>query len=185
MPVDVSELERGVVCLALYPFTPGFPLDSVLRDGEDQLLAQLERFDSIEEIETTLLRGQTPELVVQAKLRRVLLLQTGTDPRRLDITAARVNSVTPEKRARSGWYARLEHGGNPAQFLLRGASHHGTAGKEAYVDLTCISTIRKDMILRRTGQLTEDEMREVSERLLLTLELDISEHLRRLREESE
>jgi hypothetical protein len=41
-------------------------------------------------------------------------------------------------------------------------------------------TIQKRAILRRTGQLTDEEMRKVTERLVRTLELDISDYVRSL-----
>jgi hypothetical protein len=180
MSCPVSELVRGAVCLALYPYTTGFPMDRVIRDTEDELRAQLEAASSIEEVAATLKGGDVPEFAVSAKLRRVLLLQTGTSPGREDIAVARINSITDKKRTQTNWYLKLQNGIHIAHFMIGNEDRHGTAGLEAYVDCMSVSTIRKAAILERVGVLSEDEMREITERLMRTLELDLSAYLGRL-----
>jgi hypothetical protein len=119
------------------------------------------------------------EVVATIKLRRVLLLQNGMSPERQDIAVARINSITEKKKAKAVWYAKLQSGIHPAHRIIGDPPEHGTNGKEAYVDLLSVTTIRESAILRRAGCLSEDEMRDISERLLRTLELDLSSYLAR------
>lgn len=181
MSCPVADLTRGAVCLALYPYTSGFPLERLVRDAGDELKAQLETANSIEDIQAAVKPGDAPEIVVTAKLRRVLLLQTGTSAARQDIAVARINSISDKKRAQTNWYLKLQNGIHVSNLLIGGEERHGTAGVEAYVDGLSISTIRKATILKRVGQLDDEEMRHVSERLIRTLELDLSGYLPQLK----
>lgn len=178
MPVPLEDLERGAVCLALFPFTFGFPLDRVQRDAEDELLAAVERYDDIEQIEKTITAGDEPEVITKLKLRRVLLLQTGTEGRLQEVMVARVTSVKDSMRAKRGFYGRLVAGRHPTAFLLGHREEHGTRTKEAYVNLISVAPIAKNAILRRVGRLDDEEMRQVTDRLLTSLELDISHRIR-------
>ncbi len=177
MPAPLEDLERGAVCLALYPFTFGFPLEAIQRDAEDALVAALERFDDIEQIETTISAGSAPEIVTKLTLRRVLLLQTGTDSRQHDVLVARITSLTDQMRARRQFFDRLGAGRHPTSLLLGADPRHGTGEREAFVNLINVSPIAKNAILRRVGFLTEGEMREVADRLITSLELDISHRI--------
>ena len=161
------------MCLALYPFVPGLPLRQV-RERADAAGVEVERHDDLVSATAAILPGAPPaHFAVQFKLRRVLLLQT-VRGRRADVVVARINSITPARRAREGWYRRLAENRHPAHYLIGRLRRHGSAGKEAFVDLLNVATIRTDVIVRRTGYLTAAEMRDVSERLVRTLELDIS-----------
>jgi hypothetical protein len=51
------------VCIALYPYTAGFPVERVKRTTKEELEAQLERFSSIADIATTISPGDGPEVV--------------------------------------------------------------------------------------------------------------------------
>lgn len=175
MPAPLEDLERGAVCLALYPFTFGFPLETVQRDAEGELLAAVEHTE-IEKIEKTIVAGDVPEVITKIKLRRVLLLQTGTHSGMHDVMVARITSVSDTMRERRGFYGRLVDGRHPTALLL-GRDEHGTGGREAYVNLVNVSPISKTAILRRVGQLGDDEMRQVTDRLLTSLEMDISHRL--------
>ena len=89
--------------------------------------------------------------------------------------AARINSVDQEMpRNKPGVYRRLVSGTHPTFYLIGAQADHGTSGKEAYVNAMYVSPVAKKAILRRVGQLTPDEMRDVSERVVASLELDIS-----------
>jgi mRNA-degrading endonuclease toxin of MazEF toxin-antitoxin module len=178
MPTRLEDLERGAVCLALYPFTFGFPLDRVQRDAEDELLAAVERYEDIEHIEKTITAGDEPEVITKLKLRRVLLLQTGTEGRLQEVMVARVTSVKDSMRAKRGFYGRLVAGRHPTALLLGHREEHGTQTQEAYVNLINVAPIAKNAILRRVGRLDDEEMREVTDRLLTSLELDISHRIR-------
>jgi hypothetical protein len=173
LPCDVSDLERGAVCLALYPYTTSFPLEKVVRAAEGELLTQIERISAIEDLESTIAPGDAPsEIVARFKLRRVLVLHDGTRAGIQDVAVARVNSVTPEKQARERWWARVSNGTHPLHLLIGAEARHGTNGKPAYVDATSIGFIPKSTVLRRVGMLDASEMGDVSRRIITALELD-------------
>ena len=71
-------------------------------------------------------------------------------------------------------YRRLISGTHPTFYLIATEESHGTSGREAYVNAMYVAPVAKRAILRRVGQLTPDEMRDVSERVVTSLELDIS-----------
>jgi hypothetical protein len=175
LPCDPSELERGAVCLALYPFSTSFPLERIARDAADELLAQLERFETIEELESIIKAGDAPsELVARFKLRRVVVLHDGTQSGIADVAVARVVSVRDERQqTHPKWYSRLQNGAHPTQLLIGQEERHGTSGREAYVDGLYIALIPKATILRRVGKLDEDEMSELSKRLVTAFEIDV------------
>ncbi len=175
MPADRSELVCGAVCLALYPFTTGFPLTAALEKAESEFSATFETFENIEEFQATIAPGDVPEVVTQVKLRRVLLLQTATDDRMKDVVVARVSSIRDKHRDRKQFYRRLESGSHPTSMLIGNERRHGTSGSQCYINFTSISTISANAILRRVGYLNESEMRAVSRRLVRTLELDLSD----------
>jgi hypothetical protein len=57
----------------------------------------------------------------------------------------------------------------------------------SYTNLSTVQPVNKQAILRKLGQLTDDEMAEVSERLIRALEIDVSGYVAQLspsREES-
>src|ERR1035441_5637417 len=170
MPVASSQLTRGSVCLALYPLTPGFPVDALLPSAEAEF-SKLTQYDSIEDFQADIAPGDVPRILVSVKLRRILLLQDGTSESRDDVTAARINFVDQAMPTRKpGVYRRLLSGTHPTFYLIGALASHGTSGKEAYVNAMHVSRVAKKAILRRVGQLTPDEMRAVSERVVTSLE---------------
>lgn len=179
MAVPLDELERGAICLAIYPFTPEFPLDVVVRAAEDSpdLTAKLETYDTIE----SLARIERREVVTEVKLRPVLLLQTGTTEQRPDVVVARINSITDSHREkRPQWVLGLKNDIHPFMLMVGHEAHHGLK-KESYVNLASVQPISKQAVLTCLGSLTEDEMRGVSERLVRSLEIDVSAYVARLR----
>lgn len=164
------------MCLALYPFTFGFPLETIQRDTEGELLEAVEH-QAIEQIEKTITAGDIPEVVTKVKLRRVLLLQTGTDAHLHDVLVARVTSVSDSMRTRARWYERMQRDQHPTSLLLGTRAAHGTNGVEAFANMINVSPISKTAILRRVGQLDDEEMRKVTDRLITSLEMDISHRL--------
>jgi hypothetical protein len=92
---------------------------------------------------------------------------------------AHLHPVTEQARSRLGFYDRLAVGQHPAALLVPRHRVQGAAG-DLYVSLLTITAVPKADILERKGTLTEEEMREVSERLVKTLELDISRLIRPL-----
>jgi hypothetical protein len=93
------------------------------------------------------------------------------------VMVARLQVVTEPARSRAGFYDRLTLGQHPAALLIPRDRVQGAAG-ELYVSLLTITAIPKGDILERRGALTDEEMRQVSERLVKTLELDISRLIR-------
>jgi hypothetical protein len=180
VPAPSSQLTRGAVCLALYPFTPGFPVEALLPSAEAEF-SKLSQYDSIESFQADITPGDVPRILVSVKLRRILLLQDGTSESRADVMAARINSIDQNMPVKKpGVYRRLVNGTHPTFYLVGGQASHGTSGKEAYVNAMYVSPVAKQAILRRVGQLTPEEMRQVSERVVTSLELDISGLLSRL-----
>jgi hypothetical protein len=90
---------------------------------------------------------------------------------------ARIHPVTDPVRRRRGFYARLVLGQHPAAFLIARDRVQGVT-EELYVSLLTLAALHKEDILEYRGSLTEEEMRQVSERLVKTLELDISRLVR-------
>ena len=68
-------------------------------------------------------------------------------------------------------------GQHPAALLIPPHRIQGASG-ELYASLLTIAAIPRVDILERRGSLTAEEMRQVSERLVKTLELDISRLIR-------
>jgi len=156
-------------------------MERVIRDAEGELLAGLEKYDTIEEIQAVVKAGDSPEIVVTFKLRRVLLLHDGTNASIEDVAVARIGSIDEKRRERRPkWYARLNLGLHPTQYLIGRDKRHGTNEVEAYVDALSIASIRKATILRRVGRLNEDEMRAISSRIITALEVDVSEYVDQL-----
>jgi hypothetical protein len=113
--------------------------------------------------------AQSPELVV--------LLQDASRLGRDAVMVARLHRVTEQARRRTGFYDRLALGQHPAALLIPPHRVQGATG-ELYVSLLTIESVPRADILERRGSLTEGEMRQVSERLVKTLELDISHLIR-------
>ncbi len=179
MSAPLEDLQRGAVCIALYPFTPSPPLEVVLReaDAAGDLNAKIEAHETVDAIA----RLAQKELVVEYKLRPVLLLQTGTSDQRQDVLAARINSITDNhRRLRSNWVRKLESGTHPLMLRLGHDARHGLRA-ESYVNLLSIQPVNKAAVLRRVGHLSDEEMIDVSERLVRSLEIDISRYVERLR----
>jgi len=174
VPAANAQLTRGAVCLALSPFTRGFPVDALLPSAEAEF-SKLAQYDSIEDFQADIAPGDVQRILVSVKLRRILLLQDGTSEARADVMAARINSIDQEMpKKKPGVYRRLLSGTHPILYMVGAKESHGTSGKEAYVNAMYVAPVAKQAILRRVGQLSADEMRAVSERVVTSLELDIS-----------
>jgi hypothetical protein len=107
----------------------------------------------------------------------VLLLQDARRLAREEVMVARIHAVTEQVRRRRGFYGRLVLGQHPAALLIARDRVEG-ATDELYVSLLTITALPREDIVERKGSLTEDEMRQVSERLVKTLELDVSRLVR-------
>jgi mRNA-degrading endonuclease toxin of MazEF toxin-antitoxin module len=183
LSAPLSDLRRGAICIALYPFTPAVPLDVVLReaDADGDLNAKIESYETIEAVA----RIERKEVIVEFKIRPVLLLQNGRNEDRPDVLVARINSITDAHREkRPHWVRKLENDIHPVMLRVGHERHHGLR-LESYVNLLSVQPVNKTAILRRLGHLTDDEMADVSERLILSLEMDVSAYVARLRPEAE
>jgi hypothetical protein len=107
----------------------------------------------------------------------LLLLQDARRLGREEVMVARIHVVTEQVRRRRGFYGRLALGQHPAAFLIARDRVEG-ATEELYVSLLTIVPLSTEEIVECKGSLTEEEMRQVSERLVKTLELDVSRLLR-------
>jgi hypothetical protein len=104
----------------------------------------------------------------------VVVLHDGTEPSIQDVAVARVGSIAEDRKAKHPrWYKRLQEGTHPTQLLIGSEPRHGTNGREAVVDGLHLALIPKATILRRTGILDDEEMRELSSRVITAFELDI------------
>lgn len=110
----------------------------------------------------------SPELVV--------LLQDASRAGREEVMAASIHVVTDRERRRAGFYGRLLAGEHPAALLIPPGRVRG--GEELYVGLLAIGSLRRTDVVDHRGSLSDDDMREISERLVKTLELDISRLVR-------
>ena len=90
---------------------------------------------------------------------------------------AGIHVVSEQVRRLRGFYGRLVLGQHPAAFLIARDRVEG-ATEELYASLLTIAALPREDIVECKGSLTEEEMRQVSERLVKTLELDISRLLR-------
>jgi len=150
----------------------------VLREVEagGDLNAKLETYDSVEAVA----RMKRNEIAVEYKLRPVLLLQGGTSPQRPDVLVSRINSITDEHRTkRLNWVLKLENDIHPVMVMVGHEAHHGLK-VPSYVNLLSIQPVNKQAILKRLGTLAEDEMEGISERLVRSLEIDVSAYVARL-----
>src|SRR5437588_4532839 len=107
----------------------------------------------------------------------VVLLTDARRQGRDSVMVARLHSVTEQTRSRTGFYDRLAVGRHPAALLIPSQRVKGASG-ELYVSLLTIAPVPTEDILDRRGALTGEEMRQVSERLVKTLELDVSRLIR-------
>src|SRR2546427_18254 len=152
MSAPLSDLPRGAPCIALYPFTPGFPPYPFPRQAHEQgdPHAKNESYRTGE-------AGAGVEgggLRVGLKHRAGLLLQMGTAEQRPDVLVVRVNSITDEHRAeRVNWVRKLENNIHPFMLMVGHKDHHGLK-KPSYVNLSTVQPVSKKAILRKVGQLT-------------------------------
>jgi hypothetical protein len=180
LPCNISDLSRGAVCLALYPFVLSFPVERVAREAEDRLLAHLKRFDTIDDLQIEIPAGDPgQELVASFKLRPILVLHDGTDAGIPDVAVAKVTSIKADRvENHPKWYKRVQEGRHDTQYMLeRGALTLADSDLGSYVDAKSVAVVRKTTILRRVGKLDRDQMVEVSNRLIKALEIDVSEYV--------
>ena len=164
MPLATSELRRGRIVLALFPFAAAFP--ARLADGSAT--------SSIDEY-VELRRGAATSILAEAQLRPVLLLHDQTRGPYDDVVCLRINSVKAAMRTSASWSRIVRHE-HPFFFHLPLERHRYGLAEESVIALPAIGAIHKSAIAgRRTvGELSTHEMQVVSERLVRLLSLDIA-----------
>ncbi len=92
---------------------------------------------------------------------------------------ARISTITEDRRERQpAWVKKLDNG-HPL-YLKVGHEGQHRLGHDSYVNLLDVAPIKKDTILRRIGNLSEQEMVDVSERLIRAMEIDVSAYVEQL-----
>lgn len=164
MPVEVGELRRGRICLAVFPFAPKFPV--TLADGR--------RVQSVDEW-LRLFKGRPTPVLAEARLRPVLLLHDRTRPEHGDVTCLRINGVKPGLRAQAETWARIERHEHPFFFHLPASVARYKLREDSVVAIGSLGSIHRSAILAVTGGgLSVHEMQIVSERLARLIELDLA-----------
>jgi hypothetical protein len=157
-------LWRGRILYALFPFTTQLPVR----------LSKGARYGTIEEF-ATVEHGAPAEIVVEARLRPVLLVHDGTRGEHGDVICLRVNSVKPGLKSDAEVWRRIVEQRHPAFFHLPAtATHHGLP-RESVIAISSIGTVSKSALLRpAVGGLTHAELQQVNERLARELQLDLA-----------
>ena len=126
MPTPAGELRRGRIVYALFPFASEFPVE--LADGGTHR--------TVEELAAAH-RGSPVRLVVEARLRPVLLLHDGTRGRHGDIACLRVNSVKPTLETNTQAWQRIVAQRHPSFFHLpAGVARYGLASESVIAALS-------------------------------------------------
>jgi mRNA-degrading endonuclease toxin of MazEF toxin-antitoxin module len=163
VPLAVSELRRGRVVLALFPFAAQFPV-RLARGGE---VRTIEEYAAEQ-------RGRPTSVATDARLRPVLLLHDRTRGEHGDVVCLRISSVKDSVRANTS-FRRIERNEHPFFFHLPSALRRYGLSDDSVIALSSIGTVHKSAILgpRHVGELTRGEMQVVSERLVRILSLDL------------
>lgn len=164
MPLPAGDLRRGRIVVALFPFAAAFP--TRLADGT--AITSIDQY-----VERR--RGAATSLLVEARLRPVLLLHDQTRGPYDDVVCLRINSVKTAMRQGASW-ARIARHEHPFFFHL--PLDHGRYGlvEESVIALPAIGAIHKSAIAgrRAIGELSTQELQVVSERLVRLLSLDLA-----------
>jgi mRNA-degrading endonuclease toxin of MazEF toxin-antitoxin module len=160
----VGDLRRGRIVYALFPFATEFPV--VLADGTRR--QTVEQFAAVH-------RGEPAKLVVEARLRPVLLLHDGTRGEHGDVVCLRVNTVKPTLTTSTQMWQRIVSGEHPSFFHLPATvGRYGLPG-ESVIAISSIGTVNKSALLGPpVGGLTQHEMQKVNERLARGLQLELA-----------
>jgi len=164
VPTPLAELRRGRLVYALFPFSSEFPAE--LADGGGHR--------TVEELAGA--HGGSPmRLVVEARLRPVLLLHDGTRGEHGDVACLRVNTVKPALKARADTWRRIVANQHPSFFRLPGTeSRHGLRS-ESVIAIGSIGTVNKTALLGPpVGALSQQEMQDVNARVARALQLDLA-----------
>ncbi|MCC6223253.1 MAG: hypothetical protein IT201_07135 [Thermoleophilia bacterium] len=164
MPVHPRQLRRGRICLAVFPFSPRFPVE----------LAAGGRVRTVEEWARAH-RGRPARVVTEARLRPVLLLHDRTRPEHDDVICLRINTVKPALRRDEATWRSIAAGEHRSFVFLPAAVERYRLREDSLIAVSSIGSIGRSAILGPTGgELDPEEMQGVSERLSLLIELDLA-----------
>ena len=164
MPTPAGDLRRGRIVYALFPFATEFPVE--FADGS--------RRQTVEQFAVAH-RGGPAKLVVEARLRPVLLLHDGTRGEHGDVVCLRVNTVKPTLKTNTQTWQRIVKHQHPWFFHLPPAVGRYGLPRESVIAIGSIGTVNKSALLGPPiGGLTQHEMQKVNERLARGLQLDLA-----------
>jgi mRNA-degrading endonuclease toxin of MazEF toxin-antitoxin module len=164
MPAHPDDLRRGRIVYGLFPFVAKFPASTA--DGK--------ALESIEALARAH-RGDSVSLVVEARLRPVLLLHDGTRGEHADVACVRINTVKDQHRRDKATWERIAAGEHPFFVHLPGAVKRYGLRADSLIAVAAVGTVHKSALLGPpVGGLSADEMRIVGERLARALQLDLA-----------
>jgi mRNA-degrading endonuclease toxin of MazEF toxin-antitoxin module len=164
MPTPAGELRRGRIVYALFPFATEFPVE----------LANGDRRQTVEDFAAAH-RGEPAKLVVEARLRPVLLVHDGTRGEHGDVICLRVNAVKPTLKMNTQTWRRIVNHQHPSFFHLPQTVGRYGLPSESVIAIGSIGAVNKNALLGPpVGGLTQAEMQTVNERLARALQLDLA-----------
>jgi mRNA-degrading endonuclease toxin of MazEF toxin-antitoxin module len=164
VPTPVADLLRGRIVYALFPFAADFPVE--LADGRSH--------QTVEQFAATH-RGQPARLVVEARLRPVVLLHDGTRGGHGDVVCLRVNTVKPTLKSNTQTWRRIVNQEHPSFFQLAATVRRYGLPAESVIAIGSIGTVNKSALLGPpVGSLAQHELQQVNERLARALQLDLA-----------
>jgi mRNA-degrading endonuclease toxin of MazEF toxin-antitoxin module len=164
VPAPTGDLRRGRIVYGLFPFATEFPVE--LADGTRRL--------SVEQFAVAH-RGEPVRLVVEARLRPVLLLHDGTRGEHGDVVCLRVNTVKPTLKTNTRTWQRIVNREHPLFFHLPAAAGRYGLRSDSVIAISSVGAVSKSALLGPpVGGLTQQEMHEIDERLARGLQLDLA-----------
>lgn len=169
---------RGAIVWAIVPYVLECPV-SVLT-GRAGAVRAFETASGLARAARDGRLGAEQAYVLPGKLRPVVLLQDrplGALPEFAALRLVRLETLEPAQQD------RIRRQEARALFHLRDPARHGLTG-ESFVDVTSLVRVHESAIVGRpVGRLEEGELREIGERLVEQLDIDLTGLLdRRLRE---
>jgi mRNA-degrading endonuclease toxin of MazEF toxin-antitoxin module len=164
MPANPDDLRRGRIVFGLFPFVARFR--AAIAGGE--------AFENVEALARAN-RGEPVQLVVEARLRPVLLVHDGTRGDHADVACLRINTVKERHRRDAATWQRIVAGEHPFFVHLPAAVERYGLRADSLIAVAAVGTVHKSALLGPpVGGLSADEMRVVGERLARALQLDLA-----------
>ena len=164
MPIDPSQLRRGRICLAVFPFAPAFPL--TLEDGT--------ALQSVEDWARSF-KGSPGRVVSEARLRPIVPLHDRTRTGHGDVVCLRINTVKAAHRADPTTWKKIEQQEHPFFFHLPAATGRYQLREDSVIAITSIAAVHRSAILAATGgELARHELEQIGEKLVRALDVDLA-----------